>query len=277
MVPNPHSTISTANRSRNGVFVSYSRADGETFARNLRDKLEAHGISVWHDRTTMEGGRDWWEQIKDALNHVEFMVLVMTPEAMRSDVVRKEWRYARQQGVCVYPVIAHDSVDIGSLPRWMSSIHWYDLAHQEVKFFNDLNTRCEVRRVPFMAEPLPADFVPRSTEFDRMKASLLSPDGQEPVATTAFFCGAGGYGKTTLARAICCDEDIQNAFDDGILWVTLGESPSTALLLGKLNDLIKTLSDERPYFEGLDAAATRLRELLADRDILLLTRQSNRF
>jgi hypothetical protein len=28
----------------------------------------------------------------------------MTPDALRSPIIRKEWRYARQQGVCVYPV-----------------------------------------------------------------------------------------------------------------------------------------------------------------------------
>lgn len=220
MPPSPSPSV------RSGVFISYSRKDGEAFARGLRGKLEARHIPLWQDRTGMEGGRDWWEQIRQALDQVEFMVLVMTPAALQSDVVRKEWRYARQQGVCVYPVIAEPGIDIAALPRWMSSIHWYDLAHQEDKFFNDLNTRCQVRRVPFMAGSLPEDFVARPAEFAALKARLLTPDLEEPVALTAALRGAGGYGKTVLARAICHDDDIQNAFDDGILWVTLGESPA---------------------------------------------------
>jgi hypothetical protein len=52
----------------------------------------------------MEGGRDWWLQIVEALDKVEFMVLVMTPKALESPIIRKEWRYAREKGVCVYPV-----------------------------------------------------------------------------------------------------------------------------------------------------------------------------
>ena len=185
---------------RSGVFVCYSRKDGEAFARNLRAEIEGRNISVWYDRAGMEGGRDWWEQIKEALNHVEYMVLVMTPAAMESGIVRKEWRYARQQGVCVYPVIAQAGIDIGSLPRWMSSVHWYDLEHQQDKFYNDLNTRCQVRRVPFMIPDLPDDFVPRDIQFDQLKASLLTPDKEEPVAITAALRGAGGYGKTTWLR-----------------------------------------------------------------------------
>lgn len=37
--------------------------------------------------------------------------------------------------------------------------------------------------------------------------------------------GADGFGKTTLALALCHDTAIQAAFPDGILWVALGERP----------------------------------------------------
>lgn len=76
------------------VFISYSRKDGATFANELRLKLEAQNIPQWQDRVGMEGGKDWWLQIVEALNKVEFMVLIMTPKAMESDIIRKEWRYA---------------------------------------------------------------------------------------------------------------------------------------------------------------------------------------
>jgi hypothetical protein len=176
----------------------------------------------------MEGGRDWWQQITEALDQVEFMVLVMTPAAMQSPMVRKEWP----------------------------------------KFVNDLNTRCEQVRVPFMVEDLPLDFVPRSQEFDELIGKLLDEQREEPKAITAALRGAGGYGKTTMAKALCHDERIQQAFDDGILWVTLGENPGN--LVGKIVDLIETLSYERPGFTGIDAATARLAELLTDRDILLV-------
>ena len=80
------------------VFISYARTDGEQFAAELRQRLEAEDIPLWQDRVGLEGGKDWWLQIKEALDVVEFMVLVMTPVAMQSKMVREEWRYARQQG-----------------------------------------------------------------------------------------------------------------------------------------------------------------------------------
>jgi len=155
------------------VFISYARSDGQTFANDLRQRLEAAGIPLWQDHVGMEGGRDWWLQITEALDHVEFMVLVMTPAALRSDIVRKEWRYARQQGVCVYPVKADLHINYQSLPRWMRSAHFYDLKHEESKFINDLNTRCQQPRVPFMVEDLPADFVEHPNEFEELTSKLL--------------------------------------------------------------------------------------------------------
>src|SRR6266700_967369 len=260
-------TITNANTAPR-VFLSYARDDGEPFATELRQRLEAEHIPLWQDRVGLEGGRDWWLQIVEALDRVEFMVMVMTPAALESPTVHKEWRTARQKGVCVYPVKAHPGIDFARLPRWMRDIHWYDLDHEWTKFVNDLNTRCEQPRVPFMVEELPDNFIDRPDEFEALIHLLLDTQREEPVAITAALRGAGGYGKTTMARAICHDERVQEAFDDGILWVTLGENPAS--LIGKLEDLICILSHERPSYTGLDAATARLAELLADRDILLV-------
>jgi hypothetical protein len=83
------------------VFISYARSDGETFATDLRARLEFEEpeITLWQDRARMEGGKDWWRQITEALDGVQFMVLVMTPAVLQPPVVCKEWQYARQAPV----------------------------------------------------------------------------------------------------------------------------------------------------------------------------------
>src|SRR6266568_3356436 len=250
------------------VFISYARKDGEEYARKLHTRLEEEAIPCWMDRFGMEGGKDWRQQILEAIDTVEFLVLVMTPAAIQSPNVQWEWRSARQQGVCIYPVKAAPKLDYSSLPRWMNKVHWYTLEHEWTKFVNDLNTRCQQIRVPFMVKDLPADFVERPKEFEQLISRLLDEKREEPVAITAALQGAGGYGKTTIAKALCHNERVQEAFDDGILWVTLGENPGN--LVGKIEDLIYMLSREQHNFTGLDAATARFAELLADRDILLV-------
>src|SRR6266516_2169381 len=106
------------------VFLSYARSDGEPFATQWRQRLEAEHIPLWQDRVGLEGGKDWWLQITEALDVVEFLVLVMTPAAMLSETVRREWRYARQQGVCVYPVKGVPDLDFASVRHWLRSAHF---------------------------------------------------------------------------------------------------------------------------------------------------------
>ncbi len=253
------------------VFISYARCDGLTFARELRAWLEKKEIPLFQDLVSLEGGVDFLLQIYRAIDQVEFLVLVMTPRAVASDNVRKEWRYARQRGVCVYPVLPPGTnVEFEKLPHWMSSANSYNLNYEEqwTKLLNDLSRACETPRVPFMVDDLPENFVHRTAEFDELLSLLRDPKREEPIAMTAALRGAGGLGKTTLAKALCHDERIQEAFDDGILWVTLGENPGDLKL--KVLDLIKVLSGQRPGSDSVEPASTRLAELLADRDILMV-------
>ena len=59
------------------------------------------------------------------------MVLVMTPGALESEIVRKEWRLARQRGFCVVSVFGAPHLDMWSLPDWMGDTHFVDTANPE--------------------------------------------------------------------------------------------------------------------------------------------------
>src|SRR5271157_4279036 len=106
------------------VFISYARSDGLEFARRLRAWLEKNGIVPFQDLISLVGGEDFLQQIFKGIEQVEFLVLLMTPNALKSDAVRKEWRHARQSGVCVYPVIPDErekkqknAIDFEALPK----------------------------------------------------------------------------------------------------------------------------------------------------------------
>src|SRR5262245_31551006 len=180
---------SKPNQQSSGVFISYARSDGEAFAHRLRERLEKQNIRLWQDRVGMEGGRDWWLQIAEALDNVAFMALVVTPNALKSDIVRKEWRYAHQQGVCVYAVKGSPHLDLQSRPRWMRDQHCYELGSlagtktgpEWRKFLYYLIKTFNVWRVPFMVEDL-GGFIPRPDEFDQLVALLLDQGREGPVA-----------------------------------------------------------------------------------------------
>jgi TIR domain len=82
------------------IFISYASKDGAVFAAELRRDLEAKGFTIWQDLVALEGGLDWWSQIEEALKSkaLQHFILVLTPHALASPVVRREIRLARQEG-----------------------------------------------------------------------------------------------------------------------------------------------------------------------------------
>src|SRR5215471_12155261 len=118
----------TAGTSGARIFISYSRKGGAEFAGKLRRRLEKENLSAWQDLIALEGGRDWWSQIEDALKSkaLQHFVLVVTPGVLASPVVRREVRLARQEGKTVCPVKGPELTDLGNLPRWLGHIN--DLA-----------------------------------------------------------------------------------------------------------------------------------------------------
>jgi WD40 repeat protein len=251
------------------VFISYSRTDSLDFARRVESLLEAEGLLVYRDLSHLEGGEDWWRQVEAAIRCVEHVVLVLSPAALRSPYVVQEWKLARQEGKRVSPIDGSHALDLSHSPGWMARAHRHDIDVPEslARLIQVLKGPAGEKRVPFMADPLPQGFVPRPEPFERLKRSLLDARG-EPVAITAALRGAGGYGKTALANALCHDADIQDAFSDGILRVTLGERPED--LVGRIADLIQTLIGQRPDFHTSDAAKVALADALDDRRCLLV-------
>jgi WD40 repeat protein len=251
------------------AFISYARSDGEEFAARLRARLlsEEPEITLWQDRSSLEGGVGWWKQIAEALSSVQFLILIMTPASIESPMVQKEWRLARQQGVTVYPVkgVSDAELAFDKMPRWMRKAHFFDLAKEWQTFVNYLKSPSRAARVPFMAPSLPEKFVPRREATDAARLALMRGEGA--VSLTTSLQGAGGLGKTTLAIALCHDEEVLETFDDGILWVSLGKAPR---VIDELAKLYVALTGKRPGFIDEEDAAFHLAQELQDKHCLVV-------
>jgi len=250
------------------IFISYARKDGFAPSQILRQRLIDESIEVWQDLVAMNIGENWHPQIFKAIEEAKAVVMVLTPEALKSPMVRQEWVHARQKGVCVYPVQVPDlPIDFATLPKWMRDSHFYNLDNEWETFVSYLKSPCQALQVPFTAPELSKTYVQRPEVFDNLKNRLLDNDRANPVATVVALQGGGGFGKTTLAIALCHDDDIQSAFDDGILWATLGERPD---VLGSLTKLYNALSKERAVFVDIEDGKRQLADKLKDRDCLIV-------
>lgn len=70
--------------------------------------------------------------------------------------------------------------------------------------------------------PLRGDEVARPAVSEELVAAVLAPDAAS-VGVTTGLVGAGGFGKTTLARMVAHDPRIRAGFPDGQVWVTVGQ------------------------------------------------------
>jgi hypothetical protein len=258
------------------IFISYARRDGRDLAAKLRIDLEQRDFTIWQDIIAMEGGEDWWLQIKEAIESVSVMILVLTPRALNSEFVRKEWIHARQVGTPVLPVL-YDPAILVDAPRWMTRVDIFNLSPSDhdvqrsyQRLFDQLAHPPERRPRPFTAPGFEMEqFVERPAEFEGVKSHLLDETRQNPVALTTALQGGGGFGKTTLATALCHDEEIRAAFDDGVLWLQFGEGVGEGDQLRLLNAQIRLLGGADNHVD-VNAAAVTVRDLLKDRNLLMV-------
>ncbi|HSS52488.1 MAG TPA: TIR domain-containing protein [Thermoanaerobaculia bacterium] len=124
-----------------------------------------------------------------------------------------------------------------------------------------------------MAQP-PEEFIHRS-EHEKVLEALCPRSSIDPASPSAGITtalrGAGGFGKTSLAQAICFDENVRRQYPDGILWTTMGDQLDPEGRLSRVLDLIRWWTDtEPPGFKDLQAAGAKLREILKGRRVLLV-------
>ncbi|MBK5927476.1 hypothetical protein CCR87_09080 [Rhodobaculum claviforme] len=267
----------TANRAKGAgfspprLFISYARGDGRGFVEGFEARLAEADLTSWRDLRDVEGGEDILPQVLSAIENAEHLVLILTPRALRSDWVKAEWTHARAAGCKVSPVLADPNLARSDLPPWIRRADIYDPDEPErwAKLIAVLRGPGEARRVPYHTGHLPDSFVPRPGPYDRLKQGILQADGGVVGLSTALI-GAGGYGKTTLANALCRDEDIRFEFSDGVLRVEIGKDRTD--VLGLVSDLIETLDPggQRPGFTDVNVAAEQLAHRLDKARLLLV-------
>src|ERR1700734_421766 len=96
------------------VFLSYAPSD-EAFAKELSSQLSRRGLSVWSPSEEVLPGDNVWLRIGEALENSRAMVVLVSPESMRSQSVRREIEYALGQSNYegrLFPVQVRPTKDI---------------------------------------------------------------------------------------------------------------------------------------------------------------------
>jgi WD40 repeat protein len=123
---------------------------------------------------------------------------------------------------------------------------------------------------PWMLPALNSPVVDRPQLAEAVLGALTVPGPDATDVVTALE-GGGGFGKSTLAGAVCRRPDVRSRFPGGLLWVTVGERIRDADLAATIGELCAVLSGESPATGDPMIAGARLGELLdADEPMLMV-------
>jgi hypothetical protein len=75
------------------VFISYSNRDGD-FVKELASQLSQEGCRVWYADQEVMPGQNWSLAVGKALEKADAMVIVLSPDAVKSPSVLREIEYA---------------------------------------------------------------------------------------------------------------------------------------------------------------------------------------
>ena len=118
------------------VFLSYAQFD-EPFAKALSSELSRRGLSVWSPWTELLPGENPWLRIGEALQKSKAMVVLVSPESVNSDNVRREIEYAlgneKYEGR-LFPVEVRPTRDIPWILRKFKGFKFRDGRFNAVKF-----------------------------------------------------------------------------------------------------------------------------------------------
>ena len=109
------------------IFISYSRKDA-SFVDHLEASLIERGFSPKIDRSDIYAFEDWWKRIEDLIVKADTIVFVLSPDALSSDICRKEVEFAAALKKRFAPIVFRQ-VDAKTVPD--------ELARLNFIFFDD--------------------------------------------------------------------------------------------------------------------------------------------
>jgi hypothetical protein len=117
--------------------------------------------------------------------------------------------------------------------------------------------------------PLQGDEVGRPELAEELVQAVLRP-GAGTVGVTTGLWGAGGFGKTTLARMVVHRAQVREQFPDGTVWITVGETVIGPELAEKITNVVSLLTGIKPTLTDPMVAGAELGRALSDRRVLVV-------
>jgi WD40 repeat protein len=262
------------------IFISYAHRDGAALAVRLQQDLTASGFDTWLDKQRLKGGAVWTTQIEREIETRAVTLALLTPGSYKSEMCRAEQLRALRKKKRVIPVLAAPGAD---RPLHLEARQYRDFTDPGcyAACFQELvadirggvsatlpESYRETRVTYLTAPPRVANYLDRHEALRALCDALFAEDRRQPIALTAL-SGMGGIGKTVLAQALTRDEVVQQAFPDGIVWVTAGREKRRDFVQ-EMREVAKALGDDLSRYDNALACEHQYRTTIANKAALIV-------
>lgn len=86
------------------LFISYAHKNRQ-FVERLTRRLKEKNFEVWWDSSDIEGGDIWAQEIENGITHSEHIIIVLSPDSVKSKWVAREISYAENQAKDIIPIL----------------------------------------------------------------------------------------------------------------------------------------------------------------------------
>jgi hypothetical protein len=94
----------TVSDQRYYLFISYAHKDVAP-VKKIKRELNKRGLETWFDEDDILGGRKWEEEIYRGVDHCAGLLVILSPHAVASAWVQKEWQRAQAQAKTIIPIL----------------------------------------------------------------------------------------------------------------------------------------------------------------------------
>jgi hypothetical protein len=110
------------------VFLSHASADGDMAARITRT-LVTHNVPVFYSPRNIAGAQQWQDEILHALRRCEWFLVLLSPDAVGSMWVRREFAFALSERRYEHRIVplAYRPCDLGPF-EWLRNMQTVDFA-----------------------------------------------------------------------------------------------------------------------------------------------------
>jgi predicted acylesterase/phospholipase RssA len=204
------------------VVLSYL-PDATPDAMLVQAYLREAGISMWPD-LSHEGEAGEGQFAPTPILQSKHLVVVLSPGALdERGVIRKELRFARQEGKTIHLIALNRTTRDPSLPTWLQGASVFTQLSPQL--LSLLRTSSAGLRAPVVTPPLAPEYVPRPAVEHELMAALLQAANSGERAVLAVW-GPPGSGKTATMTHVCLDEDVVDAYPGGIYFIGAGDPTS---------------------------------------------------